>query len=80
MKKILHNKLTNLPHAPGVYQFLNEKGKIIYVGKAKNLNNRVKSYFQNNIISPKTRALVDKISDIIQIIAETPGGTTSNTY
>jgi excinuclease ABC subunit C len=71
MKEKLHNKLANLPPAPGVYQFLNEKGKIIYVGKAKNLKNRVRSYFQNNITSPKTKALVDKISDIQLIVTDT---------
>ena len=71
MKEDLQNKLENLPQSPGVYQFLSEKGKIIYVGKAKNLKNRVKSYFQSNIISPKTRALVNKISDIQLIVTDT---------
>ncbi|MCL6495806.1 MAG: GIY-YIG nuclease family protein, partial [Ignavibacterium sp.] len=49
MNAKLELQLKNLPSLPGVYQFLNKNGKIIYVGKAKNLKNRVRSYFQNNI-------------------------------
>ena len=48
MNSILESKLKNLPNSPGIYQFLNENGKVIYVGKAKNLKNRVRTYFQNN--------------------------------
>ncbi len=44
----LEEKLKNLPTAPGVYIHKNAEGKIIYVGKAKNLKNRVRSYFQSN--------------------------------
>ena len=43
----LDEKLKNLPTAPGVYIHKNEAGKIIYIGKAKNLKNRVRSYFQS---------------------------------
>ena len=71
MKEELQNKIENLPAAPGVYQFFNDKGKIIYVGKAKNLKNRVRSYFLNNIPSPKTKALVEKICDIQLIVTDT---------
>jgi excinuclease ABC subunit C len=63
MNSKLEINLKNLPAAPGVYQFLNKNGKVIYVGKAKNLKNRVRSYFQSNITSPKTLALVNKIED-----------------
>lgn len=63
MKSRLEINLKNLPASPGVYQFLNKNGKVIYVGKAKNLRNRVRSYFQSNITSPKTLALVNKIED-----------------
>ena len=70
MNPDLETKLKNLPDKPGVYQFLNEKGKIIYVGKAVNLKNRVRSYFHNGVNSPKTLALVDKISDLQLIITD----------
>src|SRR5436305_13664252 len=43
----LEERLETLPKNPGVYQFKNAAGKVIYVGKAKNLKNRVRSYFQN---------------------------------
>ena len=59
----LENKLKNLPTNPGVYQFKNDKNKVIYVGKARNLRNRVKSYFHSNVSNAKTAALVSKIED-----------------
>ena len=43
----LKGVVDNLPLKPGCYQYLDEKGVVIYVGKAKNLRNRVRSYFQN---------------------------------
>lgn len=62
----------NLPQKPGVYQFLNDQGKIIYVGKAKNLKKRVSSYFAKiNSISGKVQMLVRKIADIKYIVVET---------
>ncbi|MCL4547945.1 MAG: excinuclease ABC subunit UvrC [Bacteroidetes bacterium] len=70
MNTQLEDKLNNLPLLPGIYQFLNEKGKVIYVGKAKNLRNRVRSYFQKNIESPKTAALVSKVADLQLIITD----------
>ncbi|MGK9367801.1 excinuclease ABC subunit UvrC [Melioribacter sp. Ez-97] len=70
MNETLQNKLDNLPNLPGIYQFLDKNGKVIYVGKAKNLRNRVRSYFHNNIDSPKTAALVSKIADIELIITD----------
>lgn len=70
MNDNLKDKLENIPTLPGVYQFINEKGKIIYVGKAKNLRNRIRSYFQKNLDSPKTIALVNKINDIEVIITD----------
>jgi len=58
-------KLKTLPIYPGVYKFLNENGEVIYVGKAKNLKNRVKSYFRVNFDrDTKTQALVENISDL----------------
>ena len=62
----------NLPQKPGVYQFLDDKNKIIYVGKAKNLKKRVSSYFNKiNSISGKVQMLVRKIADIRYIVVDT---------
>ncbi|MBN1638003.1 MAG: excinuclease ABC subunit C [Ignavibacteriales bacterium] len=66
----LKTKLENLPNQPGVYQFLDKNGKIIYVGKAKDLKKRVSSYFQSNISSPKTQILVSKINDLQVIVTK----------
>lgn len=57
-------KINVLPTDAGVYQFFDSKGVIIYVGKAKNLNKRVHSYFKANISDGKTRALVKNIADV----------------
>ncbi len=70
MNDVLESKLKNIPALPGIYQFKNDKGKVIYVGKAINLRNRVKSYFHNSISSPKTLALVKKINDLELIITD----------
>lgn len=70
MKPNLESKLNNLPNKPGVYQFKNEKGKVIYVGKAINLRNRVKSYFAGGNQSPKTAALISKTADIDLIVTD----------
>ncbi len=67
----LNGKLKHLPTNPGVYQFLNDAGKIIYVGKAINLRNRVKSYFQQNRpVDAKTKALMAKIADVEIIVTD----------
>ncbi len=59
----------NLPEKPGVYQFLDEKGKIIYIGKAKSLKKRVSSYFnKQNHENNKIRVLVKRIHDIRHIV------------
>ncbi len=70
MTSVLEDKLKNLPTNPGIYQFLNDKGKIIYVGKARNLRNRVRSYFHSNLASVKTAALVSKISNLELIVTD----------
>mgnify|MGYP002626716424 CR=1 FL=1 len=57
-----------LPGSPGCYQYLDEHGKIIYVGKAKNLKNRVSSYFHKTVDRRKTEVLVSKIYDIKYIV------------
>ncbi len=61
----------NLPDSPGIYQYLNAEGTIIYVGKAKNLKRRVSSYFNREHPSGKTRILVSKIADIRYIVVKT---------
>ena len=61
----------NLPDSPGIYQYLNAEGTIIYVGKAKNLKRRVSSYFNREHESGKTRLLVSKIADIRYIVVNT---------
>lgn len=70
MNPKLETNLKNLPSSPGVYQFLNRNGKVIYVGKAKNLKNRVRSYFQENPGSAKTVALVSKIEDFQLVVTD----------
>lgn len=61
----------NLPNSPGCYQYLNEKGEIIYVGKAKKLKRRVSSYFKGDQPNLKTKILVSKIRDIKYIVVRT---------
>lgn len=63
--------VSNLPDCPGIYQYLNDEGTIIYVGKAKNLKRRVYSYFTKEQQSAKTRILVSKIADIRYIVVKT---------
>lgn len=63
--------LSNVPHKPGVYLWKDKNGQIIYVGKAKNLNNRMKQYFKGMLNSYKTAKLVDKIRDFEYIITTT---------
>ncbi|MBE6302688.1 MAG: excinuclease ABC subunit UvrC [Bacteroidales bacterium] len=67
-KDYLRSIVNNLPDAPGCYQYLNDEGNIIYVGKAKNLKRRVSSYFNKEQQTMKTRLLVSKIADIKYIV------------
>ena len=69
----VNEKLAALPANPGAYLMKNERGEIIYVGKAVSLKNRVKSYFQKHgrDVSGKTRRLVDEIADIDWIVTDT---------
>jgi excinuclease ABC subunit C len=65
MEREIFKKIqASLPQEPGIYQYFDEKGKLLYVGKAKNLRNRVSSYFNSNQHSLKTIELVQKIQDI----------------
>ena len=61
----------NLPEKPGCYQYLDEQGTVIYVGKAKNLKRRVSSYFIKENQTNKTRMLVSRIADLKYIVVET---------
>ena len=63
--------LAVIPEKPGCYQYFDEKGTIIYVGKAKNLKRRVSSYFNKQHDSNKTRVLVKQIRDIKYFVVET---------
>ena len=67
IKKYIHEKLKLVPHLPGSYQMKNKDGVIIYVGKAKNLYNRVKSYFMGTHTG-KTAMLVNDIVDFEYIV------------
>ena len=68
----LKEKIKNLPSNPGVYIYKNKNGKVIYVGKASNIRNRVRSYFQSNKhFDAKTTALVRNIHDLEYIITDT---------
>ena len=64
--------LKNVPHKPGVYQFWNADNELIYIGKAKDLRNRVTSYFNKDInVNAKTKVLVSKIQNITFTIVDT---------
>ena len=67
----LRRKLGDLPTRPGVYLYRDQEGNLLYVGKAKVLRNRVKSYFQNKHLDAKTRRLVGRIWDLEFIVCET---------
>ncbi len=71
LKDYLKGIVLNLPETPGCYQYLDETGTIIYVGKAKNLKRRVSSYFNKEQASNKTRLLVSKIRDIRYVVVQT---------
>ena len=70
--QLLEKKLTQLPRRPGVYLMKDERGKIIYVGKAIDLKQRVRSYFQSSQkLAPKVRAMVEKIRDLDYTVTDT---------
>ena len=70
-KNAISDILNNLTKSPGVYKFLDDSDNVIYVGKAKNLRNRVRSYFTGKKSDEKTRSLVTNIKDISIILVET---------
>ena len=63
--------LKNVPHKPGIYQFWDSEKELIYIGKAKDLRNRVTSYFNNPNVNAKTKVLVSKIRNITFTIVDT---------
>jgi len=68
---LLRRKLADLPTQPGVYLYRDREGELLYVGKAKVLRNRVKSYFQSRDLDGKTRRLVARIWDLEFIVCAT---------
>ena len=70
-KNTISEILNNLSKSPGVYKFLDDSDNVIYIGKAKNLRNRVRSYFTGKKSDEKTRSLVTNIKDISIILVET---------
>ena len=66
----LKNIALNLPELPGTYQYYDDQHTIIYVGKAKNLKNRVSSYFHKEVDRFKTKVLVSKIHDITYTVVK----------
>ena len=67
----LQSKIAGLPALPGIYQFKDKTDKIIYIGKAKNLKKRVKSYFQKKAYrTPKDQSLINRIANLEWIICE----------
>lgn len=71
MTDTIRDIVHGLPESPGCYQYLDDTGTVIYVGKAKNLKRRVSSYFVREQQSAKTRVLVGKIRDIRYIVVTT---------
>jgi len=70
--KNLKTIISTLPEKPGVYQYFDDKGKIIYVGKAKSLKKRVSSYFNKDTsLTGKTSVMVRKIAEIRHIVVDT---------
>jgi excinuclease ABC subunit C len=71
MSITVEEKIANLPMSPGVYQFKDERGNLLYVGKAKRLRNRVRSYFQDSSNHDgRIRVMVKKIDDIEVIVTD----------
>ena len=68
---VIDDKLKLLPESAGVYVMLDKNGTIIYVGKAKNLKNRVRQYFYDGVKTEKVMAMVNNIADFYYIIVPT---------
>ena len=70
-KSSISELLKIITNSPGVYKFLDKSNRVIYVGKAKNLKKRVRSYFTGKKSDEKTRSLVSNISDISVVLVDT---------
>ena len=70
MSSILEEKLKHLPDQPGIYQFLDRAGRILYIGKAVSLNKRVRSYFSGRPDRAKTALLLTKVDDLEIILTD----------
>ena len=68
---IIKNKLMNIPDGPGIYQYLNAKNEIIYIGKAKNLKKRVSSYRNTSSLSNRIQRMVYQVNNIETITTKT---------
>ncbi|MGZ4921893.1 MAG: excinuclease ABC subunit UvrC [Halobacteriota archaeon] len=71
LPQTVKKKLDNVPTSPGVYLMRSADGKILYIGKAISLKNRVRSYFHSTQLAPRTEALVEQIADIEWIVTNT---------
>jgi len=68
----LGEKLKTVPEKPGVYMFKDRKERILYIGKARNLRNRLKSYFQQSaILGPRKTATLGRVRDFTFLVTET---------
>ncbi|HSG99024.1 MAG TPA: GIY-YIG nuclease family protein, partial [candidate division Zixibacteria bacterium] len=71
LPEIVRDKLKALPDRPGVYQFRNARGKTIYIGKAKSLRNRVRTYFQaRGAADAKTAVMIAQVADIELVVTD----------
>ena len=71
MKEVLESKIKLLPKGPGVYVMLDSDGAVIYVGKAKNLKNRVSQYFRNGLKTEKVAVMVQSVDDFYYVLTHT---------
>ena len=71
MKEVLESKIKLLPKSPGVYVMLDSEGTVIYVGKAKNLKNRVTQYFRNGLKTEKVAVMVQSVDDFYYLLTHT---------
>ena len=77
MQADLKEKIQNLPHLPGVYQYYDQNGRLLYVGKAKNLSKRVKSYFKfspelgpNTTLNFRLNKMINETINLVYIIVK----------